>query len=88
MAHTLNLNRNRSILICTKECLEIDLNILNNKSMNKNFKMIVKGNIDSLKQWIKANNINIIDCKNLEQEIKNLYEFGNGPVILNIKEEI
>lgn len=87
LGYTLNLNENKSILICTKDCLEVDLNILNNKAMNKNFKVIVKGNIESLKEWIETNNIKIINSKNLEEDIEELYKNINGPVILNIKEE-
>ena len=88
LGSTLNLNGNKAILICTNECLEIDLNVLNNKAMNENFKMIVKGNIESLKKWIESNNIRLINCKNLKKDIEELYNKDNKqPTILNIKEE-
>ena len=79
------LNKGKQILICPKECLEIDLNILNNRAMNKNFKAIVIGNIEHLKEWIEKNNINLITSKNGLNDAEKLYN-STTATILNFEE--
>ena len=76
------LDKNKQVLICPAECLEIDLNILNNRAMNKKFKAIVTGNIEHLKDWIENNNIKLI----ISEDIEMLYN-SNQATILNLKEE-
>lgn len=79
-------NKNKQILICTAECLETDLNILNNKAMNKNFKAIVVGNIENLRNWVEKNNLKFITCKDFTKDSKILYN-SNQATILNLKED-
>ena len=81
------LKNSKAILVCPKECLEVDMNILNNRAMCSNFKVVVIGNIDSLFKWIDANNIKTIGCKNIVQDIENLYK-ATEPTILNIKGDV
>ena len=78
------LTENKQILISPEECLEIDLNILNNRDMKNNFKAIVCGNIEHLKKWIEKNNIKLITSDNLTKDIKLLYNSSQA-TILNIK---
>lgn len=76
-------DKNKQILISPVECLENDLNILNNKAMTNNFKVIVCGNIEHLRNWIEKNNINLVKCENIAKDIELLYN-SNKPTILNI----
>lgn len=81
-------NENK-LLICDSSCIKIDSNIFNNRYINKNFKLIVSNNkLDEInyKKWILANNIRLLENKNLDTD---LYEFLNseGPTVLIVKEE-
>ena len=76
----------KSVLICTADCLKVDLNILNSKNMNSNFKVVVKGDIDKEIKWIESNNIKYMKAEDLSKDIKYMIE-TDEPIILNVKEE-
>lgn len=78
----------KMILLVTDECIEIDSNIFNNRFMNNSFKLIIldKNNkVNDYIKWIKSNNINVIECKDLNKDINRLYT-ENNPMVLVVKD--
>lgn len=78
----------KMILLVTDECIEIDSNIFNNRFMNNSFKLIIldKNNkVNDYIKWIKSNDINIIECDNLDKDINKLYT-ENKPTVLVVKD--
>ena len=78
----------KMILLVTNECIEIDSNIFNSRFMNNSFKLIIldKNNrVNDYIKWIKSNDINIIECDNLDKDINKLYT-ENKPTVLVVKD--
>ena len=77
---------NQSILLCDTSCVKIDSNIFNNRYLNNKFKVIIKNNDKSfnIKTWAESNNIKYIECKEIKENIKNLY-YSEEPTILIIE---
>ena len=78
----------KTILLVTNECIEIDSNIFNSRFMNNSFKLIIldKNNrVNDYIKWIKSNDINIIECDNLDKDINKLYT-ENKPTVLVVKD--
>lgn len=85
VAYLLDKKDNKKILICDEETFMLDSNILNNKYMNSNFKLILKHNkeIDfQIKEWCEKNKIKYMECSNDLEEYKKLYESTNAIVVL------
>ena len=76
------LSKNVGIIVCDASCLEIDSNILNNRCMNNDFKLIIKGNILKVRKWIENNKVRYIECENLEKDIYNLYNSKEATVLV------
>jgi len=77
---------NNTILVATKDCLEIDSNILNNREMNNKFKMILIGDVSKSKAWIENNNINYLESTNLKKDLEVLITL-DIPTVLVVKED-
>lgn len=79
--------KNNNILLCTKDCIEIDSNIFNNREMNAKFKMIVVGDILKSKNWIINNGIAYVEANNLKKDLEDLV-VANVATVLIVKEDL
>jgi len=63
--------KEKAILVTVAESIKLDMNLFNNRYMNKNFKVIVIGLIDDLEidNWLYSNQITIMHSKILSDDI-------------------
>lgn len=78
---------NKNILLCSKECMQVDSNILNNRAMNNNFKIIVLGDISEMRDWILDNNIIYKESSNLKKDLEELVNLDSAAILV-IKEDL
>lgn len=79
--------KNNYILLCSKECLLVDSNILNNRAMNQNFKMIVLGNIKEIQDWILDNDIIYKEASNLKKDLEEFVSLDSAAILV-VKEDL
>lgn len=82
--------KQKILIILPYELLKIDLNIFNNRYINKNVKIIInkKKEQSNIKEWIKDNNIEILQTKKLDKNIFEKFWDLDKASALIIEEEI
>ena len=82
--------KQKSLIVLPYELLKIDLNIFNNRYINENVKIVVnkeKGQTNNIEEWIKDNNIEILQTKKLDKNIfKNFWNLDKTNVLI-VEEE-
>ena len=82
--------KQKSLIVLPYELLKIDLNIFNNRYINENVKIVVnkeKGQTNNIEEWIKDNNIEILQTKKLDKNIfKNFWNLDKTSVLI-VEEE-
>ena len=67
--------------------MQVDSNILNNRAMNNNFKIIVLGDISEMRDWILDNNIIYKESNNLKKDLEELVNLDSAAILV-IKEDL
>lgn len=82
--------KQKTLIILPYELLKIDLNIFNNRYINKNVKIIINKRKEqsNIKEWIKDNNIEILQTRNLDKNIFEKFWNLDKASALIIEEEI
>ncbi len=82
--------KQKTLIILPYELLKIDLNIFNNRYINKNVKIIInkKKEQSNIKEWIKDNDIEILQTRNLDKNIFEKFWNLDKASALIIEEEI
>lgn len=87
VAYLLDSQVNKKILICNDDCFMLDTNILNNKYICEDFKLILVDNRnqkENIKGWCEENKLKFIEEKDIEEDLKKLYN-SNEAIILLVK---
>ena len=87
VGYLLEKKSSKQILICDEETFMLDSNVLNNRYMSPNFKIILKHNKEinfEVKKWCEKNKIKYIEYSNNLDEYKNMYN-STDAIIMIIK---
>ena len=85
VGYLLEKKSSKQILICDEETFMLDSNVLNNRYMSPNFKIILKHNKEinfEVKKWCEKNKIKYIEYSNNLDEYKNMYNSTDAIIMI------
>lgn len=79
----MSLNDNMGVLLCNRECLDVDMSVFRTRYSNSNMKIVVVGkDFSDISSWIESNGWTVFNS------IDNINEFliTNSPSVMFVKE--